>query len=352
MPELKIYVLCRDCRLSEIAVERGMKESELKRLNGLERRGALPRGMSLVLPGEDGRSRREKELYFTAAKTAAQCPGRLSFLSAEFGAEAESGAEADAAFPDFASSRGALGVYSLCARGDTAETRELISETERSRAYLEALTEKLAALGYGGLMLDFPRLLPFDREHFTDFAACGAESAHKRGLWLVCALPLHEEADRYQRNNAAYDAAALGARADRLVLEAGRLMGTEEMGRGLEYMCSLVPAGRLLAGVCEGARLQRADELERISARSAQNLAMTAMAEINRRGAGEPAEFCFRDKAGALCRVEYGDALWAERVCELIERLSLAGLARRSAQGLCCGTERVFEEYFAPQELF
>lgn len=347
---MKICVLRRDHRLSGTAGVRGGREDELRRLNGLERGGILPRGMSLVLPGEGLRPRREKELYFTAVRAGARSPGRLSFVSAEFDLQAEP--ELGAAFKDFASGRGALRVYSLCARGDEEKTRALIGESERGRAYLEELTEKLAELGYGALTLDFTRLLPFDRAKFTDFAAISAEAAHKRGLWLLCTLPLYEEAAMQQRNNAAYDAAALGMRADRLIVEAGRLMGTEELGRGLGYMCSLVPPGKLLAGVCEGARLHRAGETEHISARCAQNLAVTAAAQISRRGAGEPAEFQFRDKAGALCRVEYADALWAQRVCELAERLSLAGLARRGTQGLCCGTERVFEEYFAAQELF
>lgn len=346
---MKIYVLRRECGLSEIAGERGAGEEALRALNGLERGGTLPRGMSLVLPGEEG-TRREKELYFTLPRAGAKGPGRLSFAAADYAPGEEQSDEA--VFPALAAERGALGVYSLRARGELPETRALILDRERSRAYLEGLTERLAALGYGALTLDIPGLLPFDRGHFTDFADLAGEAAHKRGLWLLCTLPLYGEAERHQRHHAAYDAAALGASADRLILEAGRLMGTEELGRGLEYMCSLVPPGRLIAGVCEGARLHRSDGAESLSARSAQNLAMTAKAEISRRAAGEAAEFDFRDRAGALCRVEYGDALWAQRICELTQRLSLAGLARRGAQGLGCGTERVFEQYFTPQVLF
>ena len=103
MLDLKIYVLRRECGLSEIAGERDGREDELRRLNGLERGGILPRGMSLVMPGEGLRPRREKELYFTTVGAASRCPGRLSFVSAEFGPQAEP--ELEAAFRDFASGR-------------------------------------------------------------------------------------------------------------------------------------------------------------------------------------------------------------------------------------------------------
>lgn len=342
---MKICILRRACRLSEIAGEYGLSEKSLMELNGLERSGLLPRGMSLVLPGKDAAPKRKKELYYLWNKAAVQCPERLSFAAAEF--ELGDDAQQDTAFLDFASGREALPVYSLCSQGDLPQTRALICDREQGRDFLEALTEKISAMGYGALEVNIPCLLPFDRAQFTDFAGLAAEAAHKRGLWLICTVPLYTEETRYQRHCAAYDAGALGETADRLIVDTGSLMGMEEMSRGLEYMCSFVPAGRLLAAVREGARLYRDGTVEHLSARSAQNLAITAGAEISRRGEGETAQFRFTDKAKSRCTVEYGDSLWAEKICALVEHFSLAGLARKSGQDLSCGTERLFDGYFA-----
>lgn len=346
---MKITVLRRCSRLCDIAGEYGVRVESLAGLNGLEAPALLPEGMSLLLPGEGAAPGAEKELYFTMGKGVENCPAGLSFLAGEFGTE-EKAAEGSRCLK-LAEDRGAVPVYSLAARGDLPETRALICEREAGAAYLQKLTEELSHRGYRALALDFPWLLPFDRDDFSRFVSRAAEAAHKRGLWLICTLPLYSERTRHQRRCAAYDAALLGESADRLISLSEGLMGAEEMAEELSYMCTLIPGGRILAGISGEARLFTGKRRQLISARCAQNTAVAARAGLSRREKGAPAEFSFYDRAGEHCRVEYGDALWAREICEVTERLSLAGLARRGGPGCGCGTERVFEEYFAAQEL-
>lgn len=345
---MEIIVLRRACRVCDTAREYGVEERALMELNGIERRGILPEGMSLVLPRGEGRAAEKKELYYTWSKGASRTVGSASFLAEEF---APDDAEDCENILDTAAGSGALPVYSITARGDLQEMRSLICDKDRSAAFFETLTGRLADMGYGALGLNISRLLPFDREHFTAFAAQTAEAAHRRGLWFICTLPLYSERERHQRPFAAYDAAALGQVADRLILDSGTLMASGDMEEGIEYVCSLVPGGRLLPETREGARISRGGEIEWVFTRCAQNLAAALGAKIARRGKGGLAEFSYEDPAGERCRVEYGDALWAVEICALVEKYSLAGLAGRRGQGSGGGAERVLERYFSPQEL-
>lgn len=346
---MEIIVLRRACRPCDIAKEYGVCEKSLMELNGLEQAAAVPAGMSLVLPGDRAAGREEKELYCVGGKSAGRYPDKLSFLAGEYGLDDEAAESSE--LMDIAKSCAAVPVYSLRARGNLAETRRLVREKETGAAFLESLTERIACRGFGALGLDIPWLLPFDRESFTAFAARAAEAAHKRGLWLICTLPLYPEEKQHQRPFAAYDQAAVGTAADRLILDSGTLAAAEELAAGLEYACALVPGGRLLLSVGEGARLCRGGEREAITAHCARNIAVAAKAKIARRGKGAPAEFSYTDPAGERCQVEYGDALWAREICALAEEYSLAGLARLSGQSCGSGTERVLDEYFAAQEI-
>ena len=346
---MEIIVLRRACRLCDTAREYGVEERALMEINGLERAAFLPAGLSLVLPGEGTAPGGEKELYYIWDKGALYCPGRLSYLAAEH--DVNDDGEGDTELPEQAGSRGALSVYVLRARGDRPEMRSLLCRGEEGAAYLEKLTERLQREGCRALGLDIPWLLPFDREQFTAFAARAAEAAHKRGLWFICTLPLHRAEEKYQRRCAAYDVAALGGLADRLIAESAGPLGAAELAAALEYMCALVPGGRLLAGLHEGGLLHRGGEREYISARCAQNIALAAQAAVSRREKGALAEFSYRDPTGVLCRVEYGDALWERDMCTLLEKFSLAGYARRGGWSGGCGTQRVLDKYFAAQEL-
>lgn len=344
---MEIIVLSRDCRLCDAAKKYCVEERTLMALNGLEGHGTLPEGMSLVLPRGKNRPGGAAELYYTRnGKAAREAPG-ASFLAGEFEPWEEMTLEM---FPDYAEGCAALPVYCVTGRGDLARLRPLICERERSAAYLDTLTASLAEQGFGALGLNISRVLPFDRACFTDFARQAAEAAHKRGLWFICTLPLYIERERHQRPFAAYDGAALGEAADRLILDSGSLTAAEDMAAGLEYACTLVPGGRLLLGVREGARLLRGEGRERIYAHTAQNMAAAATARISRRSKGGLAEFSYTDPAGAHCRVEYGDALWAGEVCALVGKYSLAGLARHRGYGCTGAAERVFEAYFSARE--
>lgn len=344
---MEIIVLRRSCRACDIAREWGVEENELIEINGLEYAATLPAGMSLLLPGKSSPPGGEKEIYLALGKGHEGAAENASFLAAKFAPEDK--AADSSAFADFALSRGAVPVYSLTARGDLPSLRQLICGEDKSAAFLEPLTESLSAAGYRALGLDISRLLPFDKNTFTAFAHEAAKAAHEKGLWLICTLPLHREEEKYQRRCAAYDIAALGEIADRLILDSGILAAAEDVGSGLEYARSFVPGGRLLLGIHEAARIERGTETELISARCARNIAVAAKAQIIRRGKGEPAEFSYRDPAGLLCRVCCGDALWARSLCELTEKYSLAGLARLSS-GERGVAQSLFGTYFSFRE--
>ena len=350
-----IVVTGRGSTLEKTAAGCGVNVSAIKRVNVLDRGGALPAGMALAVPGrERGKAESFEILTFSSPERGIMREEELiacsSFVSRPAQPEQLENLWADGGQTEFCARarRGyALPVLSLRntekAYYSPEKAHELLYDNSRE-SFMSELAEKAARQGWAGLNLDMGMLLPFDREPYSDYVRSMADVLHRRGLWLLCTLPLTMPGEEGRRQAAAYDMELLARSCDRLILARRELSGVETLRKGLRYALESVPAHKLLLAPRGGGQLwrEKTQEPESLSPVAAQNLAVCAGTELRRAGKGEPACCDFTDRAGLRCKLSYGDVLWGSELVKLLWRHRIAGLCR-SGEGLFAGEDYIFD---------
>lgn len=332
---MRLVCLKKDSALSTLASGCGISEAELMEINGIERPGLLPAGLSLVLP--DGRclKKHSLELFVSypvsiadfAQGSAAQTETPASLLMLALNNTDENGFLS----PELA--------------------HRLLIDESAAESFLSSLVSVLENGSWAGLLLSLEYLFPFDRQSYTDFVRKVGAAVHSSGCWLALSLPASAILRPESRSGAAYDVQALAKLCDRVVLTAGDIWTGRNFESCLERLVQLMPVGRVLAGVKAQAILRRGASETALDAAAAHNLALSTKSRIYREQSFAPAEFDYRDAAGQVCHVSYTDALWFHGLFDRLHSFGFAGLSCAGIDSLSPWGKVIFDAKFSPENL-
>ena len=135
----------------------------------------------------------------------------------------------------------------------------IITSPEVTKAFLDAMTQRLAQYHYTGINVDFESLKPEDRAAFTAFIGTVAKKMHDGGYTLVLSVPAMQKDDSTNSWSGAFDLKELGVLVDVLQVmtydqngpwgAAGPVAGLDWVEQSVQYTASVVVPAKISMGI-------------------------------------------------------------------------------------------------------
>ena len=135
----------------------------------------------------------------------------------------------------------------------------IITSPDITKAFLDAMTQKLAAGKYTGINIDFESLKPEDRAAFTAFIATAAKQMHAAGYTVVVSVPAMTKDDPANSWSGAFDLKSIGALIDVMQVmtydengpwsAAGPVAGFDWVEQSVAYTATVVAPAKVSMGL-------------------------------------------------------------------------------------------------------
>ncbi len=227
-----------------------------------------------------------------------------------------------------------LGNYSQAAgQPDPALVEQLLATAAQQQAVVAEVVQVAKRCHAAGVVVDFENLPGRDRTMLTAFVRRLHAAAQQAGLSVLVCLPERDTPDV----GSAYDYAALGAAADRVMLitydehtpgsRPGPVSDWTNTDRVIKYALQEIPAGKLLVGAAAYGYDWRGSSAAEVSMAQAQQLARAHGAQVRWEARSQTPWFTYTDAKGQRHTVWFEDARSIAAVARLVQTYGLAGMA-------------------------